>query len=93
MRLRYGDNEYKIEDVVKALCYITGTNYDNIENLHRFVYNGNLSYGTWYEWGFFRIKGFKKGTMHFEFVDEKVWMKFNREVAKQRGWVLPKKKG
>jgi hypothetical protein len=29
--------------------------------------------------------------MHFEFLDEDVWYKFNCEVAKQRGWALPKK--
>ncbi|WP_438823232.1 DUF4942 domain-containing protein, partial [Prevotella histicola] len=41
---------------------------------------------------YFRIKAFKKGTMHFEFLDENIWMKFNQEVAKLRGWVLPKRK-
>ena len=91
MRVHYGSNEYKIEDVVKALCYITGTNYDSIQGLFRFVHDRKLSYGTWYEWSFFRIKGFKKGTMHFEFKDEDVWMRFNQAVAKHRGWVLPKK--
>lgn len=91
MRVHYGGNEYKIEDVVKALCYITGTNYDSIQGLYRFVHDRKLSYGTWYEWSFFRIKGFKKGTMHFEFKDEDVWMRFNQAVAKHRGWVLPKK--
>ncbi|EFA98177.1 class I SAM-dependent methyltransferase [Hoylesella timonensis] len=91
MRLNYGGNVARIEDVIKALCYITGTNYDNITNLHDYVYRNNLSYGTWYEWSFFRIKGFKKGTMHFEFTDEDVWIRFNQQVAKQRGWVLPKK--
>lgn len=91
MRLNYGGNVTRIEDVIKALCYITGTNYDNITNLHDYIYRNNLSYGTWYEWSFFRIKGFKKGTMHFEFTDEDVWIRFNQQVAKQRGWVLPKK--
>lgn len=91
MSLYYGGNVTRIEDVIKALCYITGTNYDNITNLRDFVYRNNLSYGTWYEWAFFRIKGFKKGTMHFEFTDEEVWIRFNQQVAKQRGWVLPKK--
>lgn len=91
MSLNYGGNVTRIEDVIKALCYITGTNYDNITNLRDFVYRSNLSYGTWYEWSFFRIKGFKKGTMHFEFLDEDIWIKFNQQVAKQRGWVLPKK--
>ena len=91
MSLYYGGNVTRIEDVIKALCYITGTNYDKITNLRDFVYRNNLSYGTWYEWSFFRIKGFKKGTMHFEFTDEDVWIRFNQQVAKQRGWVLPKK--
>jgi hypothetical protein len=91
MSLNYGGNVTRIEDVIKALCYITGTNYDNITNLYDYVYKNNLSYGTWYEWSFFRIKGFKKGTMHFEFTDEDVWIRFNQQVAKQRGWILPKK--
>lgn len=91
MSMNYSGNVTRIEDVIKALCYITGTNYDNITNLRDFVYRSNLSYGTWYEWSFFRIKGFKKGTMHFEFTDEDVWIRFNQQVAKQRGWVLPKK--
>lgn len=91
VRLHYGGNVSRIEDVIKALCYITGTNYDSITNLHSFVLNHNLSYGEWFEWAFFRIKCFKKGTIHFEFLDEDVWYKFNQQVAKQRGWVLPKK--
>ena len=40
--------------------------------------------------GFFRIRGYKKGTMHFEFLDDEVWAKFNIEVAKIKGWQLPK---
>jgi hypothetical protein len=47
-------------------------------------------WGQWYEWGFFRVRGYKKGTMHFEFKDEKVWEKFNRKVAEIKGWALPK---
>ena len=47
--------------------------------------------GTWFNWAFFRVKAFKKGTMHFEFLDEKVWMTFNQAVAEQRGWVLQRR--
>lgn len=39
--------------------------------------------------GFFRIRGYKKGTMHFEFIDEEVWAKFNQAVANVKGWQLP----
>ena len=49
---------------------------------------GNL-YGEEYEWGFFKIRGFKKGTMHFTFRDEKLWYQFNTAVAKIKGWQLP----
>ena len=35
------------------------------------------------------IRGYKKGTMHFEFIDEEVWAKFNQTVANIRGWHLP----
>lgn len=80
----------KIEDVVKALCYITGTNYDNMRSLSQFVREMNMEWGKWYYWGFFKIKGFKKGTMHFEFQDEDTWYKFNQAVAKVKGWQLPK---
>ena len=99
--IRYSGNKDKIDDLIRALCLLTGTKYENIQRLHNFAYNtDNLSennrkswrtlpFGEWYEWGFFRIKGFKKGTMHFEFLDENVWAKFNIEVAKARGWRLP----
>lgn len=49
-------------------------------------------FGTWYEWEYFRIKGFKKGTMHFEFIDEKLWEKFNSAVGKLKGYVLHENK-
>lgn len=84
-----GHNAYEMEDVCKALCYITGTDYDKVESLRE--HEDTEEWGTWFEWGFFRCKAFKKGTMHFEFIDEDVWHKFNLEVAKQRGWALPKK--
>ena len=91
--LSYSSNETKVTDVVKALCYITGTNYDSIRPLNGLIYESKIPYGEWFEWGFFRVKAFKKGTMHFEFLDEDIWAKFNQAVAKQRGWVLPKKSG
>lgn len=77
----------RMYDVCKALCYLTGRDYDCIPALA----HGQQSWGEWFIWGFFRCKAFKKGTMHFEFLDEDVWYKFNAEVAKTKGWNLPKK--
>lgn len=79
-----------IDDVVKAMCYLRGCNYDDFSTLNDFVYKLNMDWGRWYEWGFFRVRGYKKGTMHFEFVREEDWMKFNIEVARIKGWQLPK---
>lgn len=104
----YGDNRAKcyvsisysshaaqrMEDVCKALCNLTGRDYNQITNLQTlcpdFSRNATLEWGEWFVWGFFRCKGFKKGTMHFEFLDEDVWQKFNTEVAKTRGWKIGK---
>lgn len=85
----HGYNVGQMEDVCKALCYITGTNYDHVGGLYGF--HDCANWGEWFVWGFFRCKAFKKGTMHFEFLDEDVWYKFNYEVSKLRGWELPKK--
>lgn len=91
VKLRIGGNKDKIEDICKALCFLTGVDYNNMESLSHFVSENQLAWGGWFDWGFFRCKAYKKGTMHFEFKDEKVWMMFNQEVAKERGWCLPKK--
>lgn len=88
----YSSHDTMMQDAIKALCYITGENYDAIPDIGQFLYDNEIQWGTWFNWAFFRVKAFKKGTMHFEFLDEKVWMTFNQAVAEQRGWVLPKKR-
>lgn len=127
----------KLDDIVKALCLLTGEKYEDQIPLRTFFsypyhlrresdgkliggYDNCFSdtsgwncavnrkeglerqgikvtiektgneWGQWYEWGFFRVRGYKKGTMHFEFKDEKVWELFNRRVAEIKGWALPK---
>lgn len=89
VRIRYSGNRDKIDDVTKALCFLTGSNYDSIGGLQNTA--EGQPWGTWFVWGFFKCIAYKKGTMHFEFLDEEVWFKFNYEVSKLRGWNLPKK--
>ena len=60
------------------------------------VFKVQNGWGEWIEWGFFKVKAFKKGTMHFEFIDEELWRKFNQRVAEIKGWknmVVHTKKG
>ena len=80
----------RMEDIVKALCHLTGTDYNATTPLYQFINNIKPEWGKWYSWGFFEIRGYKKGTMHFKFSDIKLWERFNRRVAEIKGWQLPK---
>jgi hypothetical protein len=118
-----------VEDMMKAMCYITGDNYDHFSSLKQYIQyrfkvysNGKYvdsthsspnydavkqitdklykagrpfeivdcepEYGQWFDWGYFRVKAYKKGTMHFEFKNKEVWGQFNQRVAKIKGYPL-----
>lgn len=88
-RIRYTGNAAKVDDLVKALCYLTGQKYNSNDTLYSFFYAETREWGTWYEWQYFKVKVFKKGTMHAQFLDKKIWELFNRAVAKAKGYPLP----
>ena len=48
-----------------------------------------LEPNTWYEWGFFEIKFFKKGTMHVKFKDLNDWYLLNKAYGELKGFSLP----
>ena len=81
----------EMDDIAKALCFLCGTNYDNEPTLERFCRETGMQFGEEYEWSFFKIRAYKKGTMHFTFKSEEVWYKFNQAIASIRGWELPVK--
>ena len=89
VKIDYSRHLNKIEDIVRALCWFTGTDYAGIPDLQYLCNNKSYPWGQWFEWGFFRCRAYKKGTMHFEFLDEDVWARFNGKVAEIRGWKLP----
>lgn len=82
---------HELDDIVKALCYLTGTDYNTTISLDRFVHSLDMNWGEWYSWGFFEIRGYKKGTMHFKFQTLSLWSDFNRRVSEIKGWQLPAK--
>lgn len=104
--IRWSTAGEKIDELTKALCYITGQNYDKFESLHDFFRGEEIpvegsykrkyiykEWGKWHDWGFFEIRVYKKGTLHAKFKDEKVWEMFNRACAKAKGWRLPTNTG
>lgn len=99
LQVRYDSySSRKIDDLVKVLCNITGKNYDDIGTLYRFNYNKvdcnkdfPLISNTWYEWGFFELKFFKKGTMHVKFKDLNDWYFLNQAYGALKGFTLTEK--
>ena len=77
-----------LEDFCKGLCYITGQNYSNVPDLRKTVH-AHGQYGTWFDWHFFEVKVYKKGTGHFKFKDRDVWATFNQNIARIKGYPLP----
>jgi hypothetical protein len=85
----YGSQSDEIRDLIKALCFITGGSYDEVAQPEKPSDDGIFWPGKWYTWGFFRFRAYKKGTVHFEFLDEEVWAAVNARYARIKGQVLP----
>ena len=95
-----GNFEY-LQDLTKAICFLTGKNYDDIPSISlssakkdsegRLINENVFETNTWYVWGFFKFKLYKKGTGHFQFLDENVWGILNQAYAKAKGCILPEK--
>lgn len=86
----YNSQMTRLTDLIKALCYITGTDFDNITTPADIVNsNPQLETNTWYETTFFKFKVFMKKTIHLKFVKDQDWQELNRTYAKIKGEVLP----
>lgn len=93
----------RIDDLVKVLCNITGTDYNTIGTLYRFNYNNTgcevdgvkafspkfiIEPNKWYNYAFFEVKFFKKGTMHVKFKDLNDWYLLNKAYGELKGFTL-----
>ncbi|WP_324069854.1 MAG: DUF4942 domain-containing protein [Flavobacterium sp.] len=97
LQVRY--NSYsgnKIDDLVKVLCNITAKNYNDIGTLYRFNFDKvkheksfEIKPNEWYEFGFFNVKFFKKGTMHVKFKNMDDWYRLNYAYGQLKGFSLP----
>jgi hypothetical protein len=87
----HGRTMENLQDLEKALCYITGQNWGDLssEKNQLFNYSCNWQPGEWNEeHHFFKVRSYKKGTLHIEFKSEEVWGKFNQRVSKIKGFPL-----
>lgn len=81
----YDSNE-RLNDFIKVINYIAGPNRETPLFSYSKVSDMRLSWGQWYDWGEFRVRFYKKGTVHMEFKDEKLWQEFNLRAAKAKKW-------
>jgi hypothetical protein len=84
---RWSNQGRQVDDLIKALCYITGKKYKDMEKPGSGF--DRLGTGIWYEWGFFEFKLYKKGTAHFRFRNLEDWAALNARIAKIKGLALP----
>lgn len=88
-------NREKYADVDKVLCYLTGANYDKITLISdaleaKFRQLGKVGSGTFdnvCHSHFFKIRFFKKGTIHLEFLDPKLHEEFNLRACAGKLWL------
>lgn len=99
----FGGDRFKISynkqseysDIDKVLCYISGVDYNRCYTIsraleHRFYSLGKVGTGSFDNYctsDFFQIKFFKKGTIHLEFKDEKLWHEFNMRACAGKNWL------
>ena len=85
--------ENKLQDIEKALCLMTGTTFDKITNSHNSSVKTALGYlaeddfGVWHDTYFFKVKVFKKQTMHLHFKSNEVWEQFNKMAVEGKMWL------
>lgn len=128
----YGGYFPLVEDLLKAMCYLTGDNYDHklsldvhIRNRYKIknkttgayvqgyynvftdldrakqrlaelntdgdryeIEDSPVTYGNLFDWGYFQVRAYKKGTMHFQFKDPELWARLNQRIAKLKGYPL-----
>lgn len=141
LKISHGRRNYDVfDDFMKALCYMTGKDYNRVpklidilrydyvvykdskvvmaKNPHHdsysvvgydtrhaytssdaiqksypasegYYYIPRPDHGEWFDFEFFSVKGFKKGTGHFKFKDRDVWALFNQHIARIKGFPLP----
>lgn len=82
----YGVN--KIDDLIKVICQIMGHNYSKIGIMHNYFNSQHITPNKWYDFVFFYVKFFKKGTAHFKFKEKDTWYRVNQSYAKIKGFTL-----
>jgi len=90
----YGSADDNLNDLDKALCFLSGQALDNIVTtvgaLHQHkqaVRDGRAYISDQFESTFFKVRVYKKGTGHFLWKDEALRAMFNQTAVAGKNWV------
>ena len=72
-------------DIDKALCYLSGKRLEDIVTIEAAIKDNQTTNEA--ESTFFRMRYFKKGTLHLVFKDEALWAKFNQVACDGKNWL------
>lgn len=80
-----------LSDLDRIFCYLSGKKFPEDVTLttYRALSDGctRKCFGEWLESDFFKIKFFKKGTIHLVAKDSKILEEFNLRVARGKNWI------
>ena len=79
----------ELSDIDRALCVVSGRNYDGIVTICSAI-RGHCTTQEAYS-SFFKMRWFKKGTLHLWWLDEQLRQDFNVAAARGKGWLPPAK--
>ncbi|WP_407537968.1 DUF4942 domain-containing protein [Cetobacterium somerae] len=68
------------------MCNLIGKDIGRVLTIESKVDMG-VNFGEWNNSEFFKFKIFKKGTIHFEFIDKNIWNEFNRVACEGKKWL------
>lgn len=75
-----------LDDIDRALCFITGDKLSNIKTISDTVRECKCS-GQRQHSQFFEVKCYLKGTIHLQFIEEWHWRKFNLVATSKKNWI------
>ena len=86
---------FSVEDIDKAMCLIDGAEFDERVTITDALKSQFARIGNSYHNGtnnkceskYFNLKFYKKGTLHLQFKDDKLWEQFNIMAAQGKNWI------
>ena len=80
-------------DLDKVLCWLDGRSLENVTTVaeamdtkFKRIREAREDYKLQFESTYFRIRIFKKGTVHLDFKDKNLLDELNRQAARRKGW-------